>query len=148
MGDFVFLKCFSIAGKLRVRIITAGYNNNANCQFPRDIRQLDRVYSIPMRNISIAQSNKGTYFYRVKNKDINIVSEEPENIGEIKVYMDDEDDTCCICYDSKRELVLVPCGHFNMCKTCTNSILKTNKCPICRSGIACAITPDKLEIPR
>src|SRR3990167_9244845 len=71
----IFLKCFSIAGKLRVRIITAGYNNNANCQFPRSIRQLDRVYTIPMRNISIAQSNKGTYFYRVKNKDINIVSE-------------------------------------------------------------------------
>jgi len=36
--DIVYLQCVKVKNKLRVRITTPGYKNDANCQFPRAIR--------------------------------------------------------------------------------------------------------------
>jgi Ca-activated chloride channel family protein len=36
--NYVELACIKQGSKLRVKIVSAGYLNYANCQFPRDIR--------------------------------------------------------------------------------------------------------------
>ena len=44
-----------------------------------------------------------------------------------------EVDTCCICLDGKKSVVLLPCRHLCLCEKCNSPSLK--KCPICRSTI-------------
>ena len=52
-----------------------------------------------------------------------------------------ENDTeCIICMSNKRQIVLNPCGHYNMCLGCTDKIINdTNKCPVCQKEIITAI---------
>ena len=33
--NYVYLKCVKEGKKLRIRITSPGYNNDANCQFPK-----------------------------------------------------------------------------------------------------------------
>ena len=40
---------------------------------------------------------------------------------------------CCICLELEREVALLPCFHFCICRSCANKI---EKCPICRSEVA------------
>ncbi|EAW33385.1 VWA domain-containing protein [Lyngbya sp. PCC 8106] len=60
-GDGILLKCFREGGKLRVRVISEGYNSDFNVQFPRNIRQEGVTYVVD----EITLSPKGD-FYRVK----------------------------------------------------------------------------------
>jgi Ca-activated chloride channel family protein len=46
MVNYVNLQCVKDGGKLRVKIITSGYNNNANCQFPRAIRADGKMFRV------------------------------------------------------------------------------------------------------
>lgn len=45
-----------------------------------------------------------------------------------------EDQMCCVCYGRRKEVILAPCGHKCMCKTCTRTILSRpeaeRNCPI------------------
>ena len=56
----VVLECSRIKGKLRIKVISEGYNPDFNVQFPRNIRQEDATYVVD----SIETSANGT-FYRV-----------------------------------------------------------------------------------
>ncbi|KKD36832.1 vWA domain-containing protein [Limnoraphis robusta] len=60
-GDGILLKCFREGGKLRVRVISEGYNPDFNVQFPRNIRQEGVTYVVD----EIILSPQGD-FYRVK----------------------------------------------------------------------------------
>lgn len=51
----VTLKCLKEKNKLRVRIISPGYYNNANCQFPRNIRLEGRIYQSRVSGIKLAK---------------------------------------------------------------------------------------------
>jgi hypothetical protein len=70
----VYLRCYKISGKLRVRIISPGYNQQANCQFPRAIRQEGRLFSVAPSRIHLSQAKGGAYFYRI-NQPIGICEE-------------------------------------------------------------------------
>ena len=50
--DIVRLQCFKDGKKLRVRIITPGYNSSANCLFPKAIRQEGKIYEVPSSAIN------------------------------------------------------------------------------------------------
>ena len=43
---------------------------------------------------------------------------------------------CVVCRDNKADLLLVPCGHQCVCRTCVSGL--KNKCPICRDEFAMA----------
>jgi len=43
---------------------------------------------------------------------------------------------CIVCYDSKINIVLVPCGHHILCEDCSEKI---TKCPICSAQIQMAV---------
>lgn len=140
--DLVYLECVKIAGKERVRIISPGYNNLANCQFPRDIRVDGRFYSILPSDITFAKGPSGKFFYRVKKNNIKIIEHNPLS-GPIipdKVYNSEH---CIICFDSELYYILAPCGHFCLCKDCMPELRKTtDKCPICRGTVNCVVTQD------
>ncbi|MGK7892895.1 MAG: VWA domain-containing protein [Xenococcus sp. (in: cyanobacteria)] len=59
-GDAVILKCERISGKLRIRVLSEGYNHDLNVQFPRSVREEGASYIVD----EIQLSANGT-FYRV-----------------------------------------------------------------------------------
>lgn len=55
----VLVECFREGGKLRVRVISEGYDRNLNCQFPKGIREAGARYVVD----EVRESRGG--FYRV-----------------------------------------------------------------------------------
>jgi len=132
----VRLKCVMDGGKLRVRILTPGYYNHANCQFPRHMRADGRLYNVPVDAVALITS-RGKYYYTVtKKSSIKLLSDEEalaEDIARLVVYEDGATDECAICMSSPKCMVIIPCGHFYTCAECTGQI---KSCPVCR----CVIT--------
>jgi len=51
--------------------------------------------------------------------------------------------TCCICYTrlgngttAQAPQVLVPCGHARFCATCVATLVRPQRCPLCRTPVA------------
>ena len=59
------------------------------------------------------------------------------------VELDDED-SCVICMEGRRESVLVPCGHHALCMACTLVLFGPagthQLCPVCREEVGLAVT--------
>mgnify|MGYP001257397207 CR=1 FL=1 len=126
-------------GKLRVRVkyyinfdkqvIENCYDKVQNTQFPKDIRELDRMFIVPAENVQARRIKDGS-FYSVKNKkSIKIFQRSVSN--EITIYGSKEDE-CCICLSNNANMVFYPCGHLICCSVCT---AKVDKCPLCRKFI-------------
>lgn len=149
MDNKVYLRCVKVGSRLRIKITSKGYNNEANCQFPRALRQEGLNYSIPSSALSFAKGPSGKFFYRVKKKDITVldaITVINQGLHEIKidkVYEDGED--CLVCMDKEHEVVIIPCGHYCLCHRCAESIQKSsNKCPLCRGKIHQLATRDMI----
>ncbi len=137
-NDKVYLQCVKENNKLRVKIISNGYNRDANCQFPRNIRVEGRRYEVPPSAIKVSK-RAGTYYYHIKKsliKNIDDISNIPA-----KIYALDD---CCICLDAPCDIVIVDCGHLCMCEDCSNIYNKSN-CPICRGNISSKINKAQLQ---
>jgi len=144
-NPFIYLKCVKEGRKLRIKIISQGFNNNANCRFPRNIREEGRIYKVSINNITMIQS-KNSYFYSIK-KPIIIVetTEHTDNIqNPITIYTDENDPDCIICLDNKKEKVL-SCGHYCLCAACINKLIQPKKCPLCRALIQYTIFPSEMQ---
>jgi len=143
----VRLKCVKIGSKLRVRIVTPGYFTNANCQFPKDLRVEGRLYDVDASAVNLVTRNKN--FYSITKKSaIKIVSDIDsltdllaETKINIKVYEDNASDDCAICMTNEKCMIIVPCGHYYTCATCTALI---KKCPICRCGFTKSINKSQM----
>jgi hypothetical protein len=152
--QWVYLKCITESRKLRVRITTNGYNKEANCQFPRNIRAEGAVYRVPPHAISFSRMGPGRkFFYRVSKSFIEVVDgnvppddETDLEITVAKIFQDD-DATCPVCLDEERAIVIVPCGHYCLCSDCAFMLQKsTGKCPICRGTIEQAVTREQISM--
>lgn len=142
MEDLVYLKCVKEGPKLRVKIISSGYNQYANCQFPRDIRKDQCIYSVPREDVGFTDT-RGKFFYRIKKNNIKIIDNKIEN--KIENIFESEGSDCTICMDSERDTIFSPCGHFCACRKCSSILFKTpGKCPMCRNVISCLVSPDEL----
>ncbi len=133
--ELVTLKCVKEANKLRIKIISPGYSQSANCQFPKNIRQDGQQYTVPKSDIMMADT-KGKFFYRIKKNNIKLIN----NYSNLVVYGDNNE--CSICLEELDLIIFVPCGHYCCCKLCSSS-LKT--CCLCRSPIQQCITKDQLQ---
>ena len=60
-GDSIVLKCDRIKGKLRIRVISEGYNPDFNVQFPRSIREEGASYLVEKLELSA----NGTFYRTV-----------------------------------------------------------------------------------
>ncbi len=58
VGDGVVLKCDRIKGKLRIRVVSEGYNPEFNVQFPRSIREEGAKYLVD----GVELSANGTFY--------------------------------------------------------------------------------------
>ena len=142
MDDRVYFTCVRERGKLRIKVINNPYyNSNANCQFPRDIRAEGRVYSAPARAVSFAQSSAGTVFYRVARAAIRIEAAAAVVPAAVRVF-DVGDETCCVCMESAKDVVYIPCGHFCCCAACAG---RTRACPYCRAGVAGVVNAAEID---
>ena len=117
MNQQIRLKCFKIGSRLRVRIVSPGYNNDANCQFPRAIREEGREYIVPSSAISFSEGSNRKFFYRVKKNEIQVLGvDDTSNIEIDRVYGDEDIDTeCNICMSNEKDVVFAPCGHYCCC---------------------------------
>lgn len=140
----VKLICRKIHGKLRVRIISPGYNNNANCQFPRAIRKDGQTYEVPSECIRVSARSATKFFYSILTKGaIRVIEDnEPEPTRVQQVYANE---TCCICIDAAPTKVMVPCGHLCLCSGDCLAYFDARKCPMCRCPISQIINADDLD---
>lgn len=143
------LQCIKLGSKLRIRIISPGYLNEANCAFPRDLRVDGQLYECDDRDIRLVMS-KYKYFYRISNQGIRLINDIPvESIPAtpvvnmpVKVFTDISLD-CSICLFEPKALIFIPCGHYSVCNLC-DIRLSSRICPICRASIIGTVTPEQI----
>jgi hypothetical protein len=156
-NNLVTLRCVKEQGKLRIKVVSKGYSQDANCQFPKDIRLEGRTYSVPASNVKLAET-KGKFFYRIGKKNIAILptSQSVSISGDIedqatllklkgmKIYEDEgQISDCCVCMASEKPLIIfAPCGHRTTCMACA---IQLPKCPICRASIEHRVTKEQLQ---
>lgn len=142
--SLVTLKCVKEGNKLRIKIITPGYIQSANCMFPKNIRVADREYTVPISDVAMSDT-RGKFFYRIKRNNIKIIDKK-EDFSNLVVYGDDNNGIeCAICMDNDDKLeyvIFVPCGHYCCCSECAKQI---KNCCICRAPITQTITKDQLQ---
>ena len=158
----VILECQKQGSKLRIRIISPGYNNYANCRFPKAIREEGRRYSVPSHAISFNEGSNMKFFYMIKPSLITILKPDEDvtellaktlsktSISEkkvLKIYEDVSIESCVVCFDREKDVVFAPCGHYCSCFECASIIKRSNnKCPICRSLIKTIVKRDQIDI--
>lgn len=140
-SEFVYLQCVRQGSRLRIRILSRGYFNDANCQFPKDIRTAGAGYRVRARDVKLI-TTRGKYFYSVKNRDLITpipLEEAREAIkpralppDQLKIYEDAGMEECAVCLTEPKSVVLNPCGHYYMCGGCAGMV---RVCPICRAAI-------------
>ena len=125
--EYVHFRCVKEGSRLRVKIISSGYNHDANCQFPKKIRVEGREFTAPKDDVTFTRGSRGTLWYKVRKASIVILSNTQ------KIFEVDDEPECCICFDEIKRIVFIPCGHFCICNSCAKHI--NDKCPICRTDI-------------
>ena len=135
-NNYVTLICVKEKGKLRIKIqsytdydkktYTGVYNNTLNCRFPRNIRVEGAVYRVPRHCVKLLNNH-----YSVAPGFVQLITSQ-EDIQDyaIKEYYES---TCVICLSETPDILIDPCGHVCMCKSCFRTTLKS--CPICRTNI-------------
>lgn len=139
--DLVTLKCVKEDNKLRIKIVSPGYSQSANCQFPKNIRVDGRIYTVPRSDISMADT-RGKFFYRIKKNNIKI-QEAAADLSNLVVYGGDLTE-CQICMEEFGDglIIFVPCGHACSCMGCGKQL---KICCMCRAPIQQMITKDQLQ---
>jgi len=126
----------------------------ANCQFPRDIRREGCMYTVPSSSIRFAENAYRKFFYRIARHSVTVLTD-VDNVDEItknqrihlaKVF-EEENVECIVCMDHDHDAVLVPCGHYCMCEKCANHIHTTiHTCPMCRRRIDQVVTRNQIQV--
>lgn len=137
----VELQCVKRGSRLRVHITSEGYNTEANCQFPRDIRIEGMRYIAPAEDITFASGPNGKFFYRVKKGRIQKL-DTLNTVAPLQIFTDD-DSTCTICMDAEKAIVFAPCGHYCCCSECSAQM--GQNCPICRRKITHRIPREDIQ---
>lgn len=139
----IILKCVREGSKIRVKFHTYvaedgkrysdAYNNNYNCRFRKDLREVGKYYKILPQDLKITNRGNSLPFYSVKSTNVQIVNV----LDTINVYKVSE---CIICMTNNTNITITPCGHHCMCAECYEQMRhRTNMCPLCRVTIEQAI---------
>ncbi len=140
----LYLKCVREGSRLRVKILSPGYLNDANCQFPRSMRREGQLYMVDESCVRLVSRGFSTYFYSVRHPINAIVNDDRiQNSAPLTpdvVYASDGIE-CVICFDNDKCQIIVPCGHY--C-TCINCVSRLQYCPLCRTRITGSIHSSQL----
>jgi hypothetical protein len=143
VDPLVYFQCVLDGSKLRVRITSPGYNGEANCQFPRNIRRNGLRYSTPASCVKFSRGSAGMFFYRVSKSGIVVLDNGDVETKVNRVYGEDDDPTCVICLTEERSVVVVPCGHYCMCSSCAKHI--GTRCPLCRGPVNLVVSRENIQ---
>ena len=133
----VELHCVGTAARPRIRIAAyitdTGiryndvYDDALNCQFPKDIRALGKVFIVPAQNVTLKTNANGKSWYTVKTAGIEEIldASPPDKVYEVATE-------CVICMSEESAIVFAPCGHLCTCVSCSAQI---RNCCICRTRI-------------
>ncbi len=139
----VHFVCVKVGNRLRIRITSLTYSQEANCQFPRAIRKEGRRYTAPASDVTMSSGSNGKFFYRVRKANIKIIE---ETIKVSKIF-EAGNQECVVCMEANYDVVIAPCGHYCMCSVCALTIQRTTGiCPICRGGIETLVPRDKIQM--
>lgn len=114
-----------------MRVLTAGYDANANCQFPNELKREGAVYVIRSDALRRCGQVGRKAYYRVVTRDIQVktddavTTERAKSINRLDVFRELE---CVVCMDQESQVIFRPCGHFVCCGDCAIQLLK---CPMC-----------------
>lgn len=154
----IILQCISVKRKLRIRFFCYidqenkfyynVYNNDYNCQFPKDIREDGMFYQINDNDIHLVYDGSKAPFYKVSKNNIKILSNQESiqyinkqnelnginvDLSELKVF---EISECVICMTEPSSVIFIPCAHRATCNDCYQSLKRVNNCcPLCRRNI-------------
>ena len=133
--DYVLLECVEEGSKLRVKMKSNGYLIGSNCQFPRDLRVIGRMFKVPKEHVKL-MTQRGKYFYSIKNKSVIEILDESSRITTVlantKIFADETTTECAVCLCNDKDTVFIPCGHYYTCDSCAKMV---SHCPICRTTI-------------
>jgi hypothetical protein len=156
----IILQCITEKKKLRIRFFCYidnenkyyynVYNNDYNCQFPRDIREEGRFYQVGDDDIHLIYDGSKAPFYKISKNNIKVLSTDEGlmylnkknnieyNLSELKIY---EISECVICMSEPSSVIFIPCAHRATCNDCYQGLKKVNNCcPLCRRHIHNFIT--------
>jgi hypothetical protein len=124
-----------------VRVLSAGYDSQANCHFPMALKREGAVYMIPRQHLSTCDSNDHKLYYRVLAQYITEEDteqiERANNLSMLEVFHEPE---CVVCMDQESQVIFMPCGHFVCCGDCA---IQMPKCPMCSGLIRDWATPQE-----
>lgn len=89
---------------------------------------LQRENIILKRNLDILTKQLHTLKFKLND------SIQKEQNATLNLKENSEQYLCNICYIHKKNIILLPCFHFNLCDKCLSKI---DKCTICREPIEC-----------
>ena len=58
-----------------------------------------------------------------------------ENNGKEQKIEEDENTNCIICFEKKKDQLILPCRHLALCSDCIPGIKELGSCPVCRATI-------------
>ncbi len=147
MADIVYLECVKDGSKLRVRIISRGFHNDLNCQFPRAIRKEGRKYSVPHYAVDLIEKANAKFFYRIDKNCITIIEHiDVSTTIPAKIFEDASTQECIVCLAGIKDIIFANCGHYVCCTDCATRIFISNKkCPMCRASIYALVTKDQID---
>jgi hypothetical protein len=151
MNDIITLKCVKDGDNLYMRITSIGYCTN-NVRSSHNMC-LNHHYQVNAGNIKVVKED-GLVFYNISAPINDITSDYFSNLIPYDVTSNDVTITqnivfnsflyCAICCIAKRDTIIIPCGHFYMCESC--SIGKDIICcDICNGKIEEVINCDLLN---
>lgn len=106
------------------------FNNSWNCRFPRNLREVGKIYRVPDDNVKVQKSKNGVFFYSVSTKGLVTLQSQITKDTLSAIY--ETSPECVICMSADSDIIFVPCGHLCSCKTCGDRL---DKCCICRVPI-------------
>ena len=91
-------------------------------------------FNLQRENIILKQNIEvlNKHFFKLKEQFIESKNNEKTLVQ--KLEENNETYLCNVCYKNNKNIILLPCFHFNLCDKCLS---KLDKCAICRKPIEC-----------
>jgi hypothetical protein len=170
----VIIQCVQQGSRLRMKILSEGYINGANCQMSRSVREAGKYYTVHEEDVRLVAA-RGRHFYRVSDAHIKKYSSMPSILkkttslgrtrtkskskqgddteepaakrrkGPAQVFCDEGNVECIICMDRDRQVIFVECGHYYCCQACYDGLREKN-CPVCKQRIKYTIKPSEVDV--
>jgi hypothetical protein len=110
------------------------YQDTVILEKETEIQNLNEIIEMNQKKLKESEENN-TNYNNMKDKIsrvIDLLGGTIEKDSQKKKFKNEEEMMCKICFESKIEIFMEPCGHSVSCVQCSKSL---NKCPVCRNNV-------------